>query len=137
MAWSGDIFQQNLSSGSQLKFVVPNEGGNIWTDNMTIPKYAQNPVDAMMLMDWFYRPDIAARLTEAIEYIPPVPAARAIIASDAAKASGSAKQTLAEVANSPLVWIPAADQARLHNYVSPTGKLQQTFSSIFEPVVSG
>lgn len=137
MAWSGDIFQQNLSSGSQLKFVVPKEGGNIWTDNMTIPKYAQNPVDAMMLMDWYYRPDIAAKLTEAIEYITAVPAARAIIASDAAKATGSGKATLEEVANSPLVWIPATDQARLHNYVSVTGKLQQTYSSIFEPVVSG
>jgi spermidine/putrescine transport system substrate-binding protein len=137
MAWSGDIFQQNLSSGTGLKFVVPKEGGNIWTDNMTIPKYAQNPVDAMMLMDWFYQPDIAARLTEAIEYIPPVPAARAIISAQASKASGSAKKTLEEVAASPLVWLSAADAARLHNYVSPTGKLQQTFTSIFEPVVSG
>jgi spermidine/putrescine transport system substrate-binding protein len=116
---------------------VPKEGGNIWTDNMTIPKYAQNPVDAMMLMDWFYRPDIAARLTEAIEYIPPVPAARAIITAQAAKATGSKKKTLEEVAASPLVWLSAADAARLHNYVSPTGKLQQTFNSIFEPVVSG
>jgi spermidine/putrescine transport system substrate-binding protein len=137
MAWSGDIFQQNLSSGSGLQFVVPKEGGNIWTDNMTIPKYAQNPVDAMMLMDWFYRPDIAAKLTEAIEYITAVPSVQSIISSDAAKASGSAKKTLQEVANSPLVWLTAADYARLHNYVNVTGKAQQTYSSIFEPVVSG
>jgi spermidine/putrescine transport system substrate-binding protein len=137
MAWSGDIFQQNLSSGTQLKFVVPKEGGNIWTDNMTIPKYAQNPVDAMMLMDWYYRPDIAAMLTEAIEYIPPVPAARGLIRTAAGKATGSEKKNLEEVADSSLVWLSAADEARLHNFVSPTGKLQQTFTSIFEPVVSG
>jgi spermidine/putrescine transport system substrate-binding protein len=137
MAWSGDIFQQNLSSGSELKFVVPKEGGNIWTDNMTIPKYAQNPVDAMMLMDWYYRPDIAAKLTEAIEYITAVPAVQSIIASDAAKATGSSKTTLQEVASSPLVWLTPADYARLHNYVNVTGKAQQTYSSIFEPVVSG
>jgi len=137
MAWSGDIFQQNLSSGSELKFVVPKEGGSIWTDNMTIPKYAQNPVDAMMLMDWYYRPDIAAKLTEAIEYITAVPAVQSIISSDAAKATGSSKTTLQEVASSPLVWLTAADYARLHNYVNVTGKAQQTYSSIFEPVVSG
>ena len=74
MAWSGDIFQQNLSSGSHLKFVIPDEGGTLWTDNMMIPKYAQNPVDAMMLMDWYYRPPIAAQLTESINYISAVPA---------------------------------------------------------------
>ena len=137
MAWSGDIFQQNLSSGSELQFVVPQEGGNIWTDNMTIPRYAQNPVDAMMLMDWYYRPDIAAKLTEGIEYITAVPAVQSIIASDAAKATGSSKKTLQEVAGSKLVWLTPADYARLHNYVNVTGKAQQTYSSIFEPVVSG
>ena len=126
MAWSGDIFQQNLSSGTDLQFVVPKEGGNIWTDNMTIPKYAQNPVDAMMLMDWYYRPDIAAKLTEAIEYISAVPAVQSIISADAAKATGSSKKTLQEVATSPLVWLTAADYARLHNYVNVTGKAQQT-----------
>ena len=87
MAWSGDVFLQNLSSGTQLRFVIPHEGGNIWTDNMMIPKGAANPVDAMMLMDWYYRPDIAALLTEAINYIPPVPKAQPIVAADAAKAT--------------------------------------------------
>ncbi|HVB44572.1 MAG TPA: spermidine/putrescine ABC transporter substrate-binding protein [Streptosporangiaceae bacterium] len=137
MAWSGDIFQQNLSSGTNLQFVVPEEGGTIWTDNMTIPKYAQNPVDAMMLMDWFYRPEIAAMLTEAIEYITAVPSVQGIIAADAAKATGSDKATLQEVATSPLVWLSAADYARLHNYVDVNGAAQQTYSSIFEPVVAG
>ena len=56
MAWSGDIFQQ-VSDGTDLKFVIPEEGGTIWTDNMCIPKTAQNPVDALTLMDYFYQPD--------------------------------------------------------------------------------
>ena len=37
MAWSGDIFQQSRR-GQDLKFVVPEEGGTIWTDNMCIPR---------------------------------------------------------------------------------------------------
>lgn len=137
MAWSGDIFQQNLSSGTNLKFVVPEEGGSIWTDNMMIPKYAQNPVDAMMMMDWFYRPDIAAELTEAINYITAVPSARPIIASNASKASGSTKQTLTEVATSALVWPTSAVYSRLYNYVDVSGKLKDEYSSIFQPVVAG
>jgi spermidine/putrescine transport system substrate-binding protein len=137
MAWSGDIFQQNLSAGSDLQFVVPQEGGTIWTDNMMIPKYAKNPVAAMELIDWFYRPDIAALLTEAIEYISPVPSVQDVIKKAAASASGSNKQTLLEVADSPLVWLSTAEYARLKNYVPVTAKNEATFNGIFQPVVAG
>jgi spermidine/putrescine transport system substrate-binding protein len=137
MAWSGDIFQQNLSSGTDLQFVVPKEGGTLWTDNMMIPKYAPNPVDAMLLMDWYYRPEIAAILTEAINYISAVPAAQSVIASDAGHARGSNKQLLTEVATSPLVWPSAAVYGRLHDYVDVSGKLEVEYKSIFDPVVAG
>jgi spermidine/putrescine transport system substrate-binding protein len=137
MAWSGDIFQQNLSAGTNLQFIVPKEGGTIWTDNMMIPKYAANPVAAMQLIDWYYQPRMAALLTEAINYITPVPAVQDIIKSDAAKAKGDDKATLEAVANSPLVWLSAADYARLKNYVPITSKNQSTFYGIFQPVVAG
>jgi spermidine/putrescine transport system substrate-binding protein len=137
MAWSGDIFQQNLSSGSNLQFVVPKEGGSIWTDNMMIPKYTQNPVDAMMLMDWYYRPEIAAMLTESINYITAVPAVRALISSAAGQATGATKQTLTEVAGSSLVWPTSAVYNRLYNYADVSGKLKDQYSSIFQPVVAG
>ena len=137
MAWSGDIFLQNLSSGTDLRFVIPQEGGNMWTDNMMIPKGAQNPVDAMMLMDWYYRPEIAAMLTEAINYIPPVPKAQAIIAGDAAKASGSEKTLLTKVATSDLVFLRPSQYARLRNYADVSGKRQEQYQSIFNPLISG
>ena len=137
MAWSGDVFQQNLSAGTELKFVIPDEGGSLWTDNMMIPRYAQNPVDAMLLMDWYYRPDVAAQLTESINYISAVPAAQPILAADAAKASGATRQLLTEVASSELVWPSPADYARLHGYTDVAGKLQAEYTSIFDAVVNG
>jgi spermidine/putrescine transport system substrate-binding protein len=137
MAWSGDIFQQNLTSGTSLEFAIPREGGSIWTDNMVIPRGAQNPVDAMMLMDWYYRPTIAAQLTAGINYITAVPAVRPIIAADAAKAHGEARHTLTEVATSKLVWPTAAEYARLYNYADVTGKLQREYQAIFHPVIDG
>jgi len=137
MAWSGDIFQQNLSSGTDLKFVIPDEGGTLWTDNMMIPRYAQNPVDAMMLMDWYYRPEIAAQLTESINYISAVPAAQRIIARDAARATGSNRQLLHEVATSELVWPSAADYKRLFNYADVSGKLQVQYEATFNRVMHG
>jgi spermidine/putrescine transport system substrate-binding protein len=135
MAWSGDIFQQNLSSGTDLRFVIPDEGGTLWTDNMLIPRYAQNPVDAMMLMDWYYQPQIAAQLTESINYISAVPAAQPIIARAADKASGSSRQLLREVATSELVWPTPTDYQRLHNYPDVSGKLQAGYEAIFNPLI--
>jgi spermidine/putrescine transport system substrate-binding protein len=137
MAWSGDIFQQNISSGTNLQFTIPTEGGTLWTDNMMIPKYAKNPVAAMELIDWFYRPDIAALLTEAIEYISPVSSVQGLIKAAAAKATGGDKASLQEVADSPLVWLSTTDYARLKSYVPVTSKNENKFNSIFQPVVAG
>ncbi|MEV4461230.1 spermidine/putrescine ABC transporter substrate-binding protein, partial [Microbispora sp. NPDC049633] len=137
MAWSGDVFQKNVSDGTDLKFVVPQEGGTIWTDNMTIPKTATNPVDAIMLMDFFYDVNVAAQLAEYINYVTPVPAAKDVIAADAAKASGSRKKLLEEVASSPLVFPSTEDTARLRNYVNfKTPQEQKKFESIFQAITT-
>ena len=42
MVWSGDMVQL-LPDNPHLKFVVPDEGCMLWTDNMMIPKHAKNP----------------------------------------------------------------------------------------------
>src|SRR5581483_5213151 len=55
-AWSGDIFQALESGAKDLKFITPKEGGVLWTDNLVILKNARHPVDAMMLMDFYYQP---------------------------------------------------------------------------------
>jgi spermidine/putrescine transport system substrate-binding protein len=136
MAWSGDIFQQNQASGTNLMFAVPDEGGTIWTDNMVIPRYAQNPLGAMMLMDWYYRPAVAAMLTSGIGYITAVPAARAIIAADAQRATGRARRVVTEIATSPLVWPTPAEYRRLYHYVNVRGQLKVEYQSIFQPIVA-
>jgi spermidine/putrescine transport system substrate-binding protein len=137
MAWSGDVLQQNVSSGTNLQFAIPAEGGSIWTDNMVIPRYAQNPVDAMTLMDWYYRPPVAATLTESITYVPIVPAVQPIIGYDAARATGRARRRLSQVASSDLIWLTATEYARLHNYPDVSGKRQREYLSIFGPVTAG
>ena len=152
MAWSGDIFQQNASSGSNLKFVIPSDGGTLWTDNMVIPITATNPVGAMQLIDFFYNPKIAASLAEYINYITPVPAAQPIIASDnraredfaaaydkkhAIEKDGEDKATLEQVADSPLVFPSATDYAKLHYYRDFKTPAEHTeYQSVFNPIVT-
>ena len=62
----------------------------LWTDNMVLLKEIENPVSAMMLIDWYYQPKIAAEVAEYVNYITPVPSAAGRSSqSDAAKATGS------------------------------------------------
>lgn len=76
--YSGDIFQADLNSKYRnLKLLLPSEGAMLWTDNMIIPLYAQNPKDAMGIMDFFYSPLTQSVVEYYNDYICPVPAAKA------------------------------------------------------------
>jgi spermidine/putrescine transport system substrate-binding protein len=133
MAYSGDIYQTNLGGG-HLEFVIPQEGAMLWTDNMCIPKHAQHPLDAMIYMDFVYRPDIAAMLAEYINYITPVNGVQPIIREDAAKAKGSDKSDLEYLASSPLIFPKQSDFARLHRYPVLSKDQEKTWDDIFEPI---
>src|SRR5438093_4133762 len=118
MAWSGDIFQANLSAGNNdLKFVIPVEGGLIWTDNMCIPVGAAHPVDAITYMDYVYQPEAAATLAEYIDYITPVPGSKATIEQQAAtEPDKDTKAALLGTSESPLVFPPAGELAQTSYY---------------------
>ncbi|WP_440104521.1 polyamine ABC transporter substrate-binding protein [Streptosporangium sp. H16] len=136
MAWSGDIFQQ-VAEGKDLRFVVPEEGGTIWTDNMCIPKTALNPVDALTLMDYVYQPKIATMLVEYINFITPVSSAKDLVLADAAKAEGDEKKALEQIAESPLIFPSEADMAKLRSYKTLTSAEEKIFEDIFQPVTQG
>jgi spermidine/putrescine transport system substrate-binding protein len=80
MVWSGDLAS---SAGPDDVFVYPEEGSNIWTDNMIIPKGAKNRYTAELMIDWVYDVDRAARIANYVYYISPVKGvAEAILAID-------------------------------------------------------
>ena len=133
MAWSGDIFQAN-ANGANLKFAVPQEGAVLWTDNMCIPKGAKHPLDAMTYMDFVYDPKVAAMLAEYINYITPVPDAKAVIQQDAAAAKGDDKTYLEGLVTSSLIFPSSEDYSRLHRYRVLTAAEERTRNSIFEPI---
>jgi spermidine/putrescine transport system substrate-binding protein len=64
-AWSGDIV--NLQN-PKLKWVIPETGGIIWTDNMLIPLGGSVPT-ASTYMNFVYEPEIAAQLALGANYI--------------------------------------------------------------------
>ncbi|MFI6601973.1 spermidine/putrescine ABC transporter substrate-binding protein [Nonomuraea sp. NPDC050536] len=134
MAWSGDVFQRQVA-GEPVKFVVPQEGGTIWTDNMLIPKGAANPLDAITLMDYFYQPGPAAELASFIQYVSPVPGVQDVLKQQAAATTKPAdKKALEEMVNSPLMFPSEADFAKLHGYTRLTTAQEQVFNPIFQSV---
>ena len=135
MAYSGDIFILNNSGSPDIKFVIPKEGAALWTDNMMIPKGAKHPLDAITYMDYVYRPDVAAKLTQYISYITPVPAAKEQLQAQAAKAKGEDKETLDGVISSPLVFPTPADLSKAHRYRTLTVEEEQVWDRIFQPIV--
>jgi spermidine/putrescine transport system substrate-binding protein len=140
MAWSGDVFQLQFDD-PDLQFVVPDEGGILWTDNMAIPKGAQHPNAALAMMDYVYEPENAAQIAEWVNYITPVPGAQEIISqhADDADAEGDTETAdyLRAVADSPLVF-PTQDMLdRLHSYKVLDEEEERQWNELFGEVVQG
>jgi spermidine/putrescine transport system substrate-binding protein len=133
-AWSGDIYQALESGATDLKFITPSQGGVLWTDNMVLLKEIENPVSAMMLIDWYYQPKIAAEVAEYVNYITPVPSAQQVVASDAAKATGASQKALQQLASSPLVFPAPSEYKQLYRYRTLNNTELTTWNEIFEPV---
>lgn len=140
MAWSGDVFQLQFDN-PDLRFVVPSAGGILWIDNMAIPKRAQHPADALAMMDFVYRPEIAAQITEWVNYICPVPAAQEIIRTNAQEAAEGGDQETAEyltaVAESELVFPSEEMLGRLHSYKVLSEAEEELWNSLFQEVTQG
>ena len=70
-AWSGDVIAAQYDN-PDIKFVVPEEGVSIWSDEMLVPNRADHKANAEKLMDHYYEPEVAARLAAWVNYICPV-----------------------------------------------------------------
>ena len=134
MAWSGDIFIKQADN-PDLRFVVPEEGAVIWTDNMCIPIRAAHPRDAMIYMDYVYEPRNQAPIADYDDYITPVPAVQQIFEKEAAQATNkSDKQYYTGLAHSPLIFPSPSDFARLHRYRVLTDAEVTVWNNLFEPI---
>ena len=140
MAWSGDVFQLQFDN-PDLRFVVPEAGGILWVDNMTIPKGAQHPNDALAFMDFVFRPEVAAQITEYVNYICPVPGSQEIIQTHAQEAADGGDQETADyltsVAESELVFPSEEMLANLHSYKVLTEDEEELWNSLFQEITQG
>jgi spermidine/putrescine transport system substrate-binding protein len=72
-AWSGDIAN---AGDDNLVWIPPEEGIMIWADNMLIPNLATHQDNAEKLINYYYEPEVAAKLAAYNSYICPVKGAK-------------------------------------------------------------
>ena len=73
VVYSGDA-QYAIDENDSLRYVIPEEGSNIWVDGMCIPKTSKHISEAQMFIDFMCREDIAQMNFDYIRYCSPVQA---------------------------------------------------------------
>ena len=124
-AWSGDVIQLKLDN-PDLEWLFPEEGFMLWSDNMLIPKGAQNKATAEAYMNFFYQPAIQAPVAAFVQFIPPVE-------FDLVKAEiAQYEETPGELVDNRLIF-PTADDlvgAKVFKPLEP--EEQQQFDELFQ-----
>ncbi|MER5428748.1 spermidine/putrescine ABC transporter substrate-binding protein [Streptomyces sp. NPDC002588] len=104
-AYSGDVIQLQADN-PDIRFVVPEEGAELWSDSLMIPDLARHKANAERLIDYYYDPEVAAELASWVNYVCPVPAAQAVLAD-------SDDEDTAALARNPLIFPDKAMRDRL------------------------
>jgi putrescine transport system substrate-binding protein len=73
VGWSGDVMQARsraaeANNGIEIGYTIPKEGAQMFFDNLAIPADAKNVAEAYELINYLYRPDVAAKNSNFLSY---------------------------------------------------------------------
>lgn len=128
VGWSGDIKQaqsraEEAKNGVQIGYAIPKEGAQMFFDNLAIPRDAKNVTEAYELINYLYRPEVAAKNSSFLGY-----------------ASGNlAAQKLvdAKVINDKTVYPDEATMKRLFVITARNASTQRILNRIWTRVKTG
>jgi spermidine/putrescine-binding protein len=120
--WNGD-FLVAQEDNENVAFVVPEEGGVIWVDNICIPAAAspEEKLAGEMFINFLLRPDISAMLSNYNYYASPNAAAEELLDE--------------EFLNDPTVYPPAEVISKLQ-YIKPVGEAESIYQRLWDEVKS-
>jgi spermidine/putrescine transport system substrate-binding protein len=125
MAWSGDVFQL-AAENDKIKYVTPDHGAMLWSDNMLIPATSTHKANAQKVMDYYYDPAIAAELAAYVNYICPVPDAKAELA-----------KIDQDLANSEFIFPTSATLSKTHGFQSLAEDKRKSYETKFAAAMTG
>ncbi len=119
--YSGEaIYTQR--ENSDLEYVIPKEGTNVWIDNWVIPANAENVENAHKFIDFMCREDIALKNFEYITYSTPNEAAQKLIEDE-------------DIKNSPIAF-PDLSKYKLETYLYLGEDADELYSKLYKEIKS-
>ncbi|HEY7595823.1 MAG TPA: spermidine/putrescine ABC transporter substrate-binding protein [Actinophytocola sp.] len=123
IAWSGDVIQLAFED-EKIKFVAPDSGIMLWSDNMQVPNMATHRANAEKLMNYYYEPEVAAELAAYVNYICPV---------DGAK--DAMEKIDPELAANPLIFPDDATLGKAKVFMALDESQERTYEQKFQQVI--
>ena len=73
VGWSGDVMQARSRAAEakndiEIGYTIPKEGAQMFFDNLAIPADARNVSEAYELINYLYRPEVAAKNSDFLSY---------------------------------------------------------------------
>jgi spermidine/putrescine transport system substrate-binding protein len=78
LGWSGDAVS-GFSTNPNVKYKQPEPGFMVFTDCMQVPVGAPHAFTAEKFMDFVYQPEVQAKITAYVNYVPPVKGTKEIL----------------------------------------------------------
>jgi spermidine/putrescine transport system substrate-binding protein len=123
VAWSGDVIQLQFED-KNIKFVTPDAGVMLWSDNMMVPNKAAHKANAETLMNYYYDPAVAAELAAWVNYICPVDGAQEEM-----------QEIDPELADNPLIFPDQATLDATHVFKDLSAEEERNYTQAFQRVI--
>jgi len=127
VGFSGDVKQAqrraaDAKGGVELDYSIPKEGAQLWFDNLAIPKDAPHPQEALELINYLIKPEVAAKNTNYVWY-----------------ANGNRPSQYIDpvIRNDRAIYPDAATMANLYTIVAHDPKTQRLINRLWTRIKTG
>ncbi len=127
VGFSGDIKQAqkraaDAKGGVELGYSIPQEGAQLWFDNLAVPKDAPHPAEAHELINYLLKPEVAAKNTNYVWY---------------ANGDTPSKFIDKSILDDRTIYPDAATMAKLYTIVAHDPKTQRLINRLWTRVKTG
>ncbi|MET8198869.1 extracellular solute-binding protein [Micromonospora taraxaci] len=123
IGWSGDVIQL-AGADEKVRFVAPDSGVMLYSDDMLVPNKATHKANAEQLVNYYYEPAVAAKLAAYVNYICPVRGAQAEM-----------EKIDPELAANPLIFPDEALLSRSTVFMTLDEKQEKEYEGKFQQVI--
>ncbi len=122
--YNGDILQISWDCEcDDYAYAIPDEGSNVWIDNLSIPLDAPNPELAMVFIDYILDAKVGADLTNYIWYASP---------NQASIESGYIDE---DILNDPAIFPPAEQVAKLFAIIDVGAEAEELINNAWDELL--